>query len=97
MRLLFLLLFITTVSFAQKVDTLKLPANEAQKIDAIDKQLKELEQARIQIQYLESMKLTIIESAFNHASKPIPEKKEYSGGNVLFIKDDKTTASVKKP
>jgi hypothetical protein len=101
MRLLIVLLFITTASFAQqkapKVDTLKLPASEAAKIDDIEKSLKEFENARIQIQYLESMKLTIIESAFNHASKPVPEKKEYTKGVIVYIKDDKATASNKKP
>jgi len=75
------------------VDTLKLPKSEAQKIDAIDKELKELmKDPEVQRLFmLQSIRGTVIESGFNHKGIPVPSRNEYSNGNVLYIKDEKAT------
>ncbi len=91
MRLLFALLLISTTALCQKVDTLKLPPMEAQKIEAIDKELKELQKdPEVQRLFmLQAIRETVIESGFNHKGIPVPVRKEYSNGNTLYIKDEK--------
>ena len=86
------LLFISVAAFPQaqtlqQVDSLKIPANQAAKIESIDKQLKELEPARQQINTLEAIKTQLIEAAFEYSGKPVPKDKVYQKGVILFIKD----------
>jgi len=89
MRLLFALILISSFAFAQKVDTLKIPHTQAQKIEGVEKQLKELETVKQQIQALEVIKSQLIEAAFDYSGLPIPEKKQFDKGVILYIKEDK--------
>lgn len=92
MKLTTLLLFFTTLCFAQeKVDTLKLIPAIAEKLNAIEKREKELMSSDVvkEIQMLGLQKSTIVESEFTHAGKPVPNKSQYVDGNILYIEDKK--------
>ena len=87
MKLLFVLLLISTTALCQKVDTLKnLPPDEVKKLQEIRKQ-------KDQLTLIESV---IIESAFNHRGVPIPQKKEFDGKDILYIKDESKNDSAGK-
>ena len=90
MKLLFALLISTTaLCQTQKVDTLKIPSSQASKLNEVNKQIKELEGAAQQFNALQTIKAQLIEAAFEYNNVPIPAKKEYNNGIILYIKDEK--------
>lgn len=98
MRLVFAFIFISSAAICQngsydirEPEPLKLKVNKGDSIKLVQiyAELKKYEEVIRQVQILETLKSTVIESQFNHAGIPVPQRKEFVNGELLYIKDEK--------
>lgn len=90
MRLLFILLIISFTALCQEQKPLELKVNskDSLKLEQIKVEKKKYEEAVRQFQILEAIEATIIESQFNNKDIPVPQRKEFTGGKILYLKDE---------
>lgn len=89
LSVLFLIILFSTTALCQEPEKIKINKADSAKIEQIRVEKKKYEEAVKQFQILELLENTIIESAFNHEGIPVPQRKEYNQGNVLYLKDEK--------
>lgn len=87
--ILFAFIISTTALCQDKPLSIKVNKADSAKLEQINAELKKYEEPMRQVQLLSAIKETIIESQFNNKGIPIPQRKEYKDGDVLYLNDEK--------